>query len=116
VSTEDVFAEDLGVKLPGFRVVTSETFWFVRDFKSTINSTLEDGEYLGPSGCAYQTDVEKNQERSALSFNFLDKVVCSITCLGISSVDSVKVEFFLKHDEQPKDQWHKLRRSCECQP
>lgn len=79
VTTENILSQDLRIKLPGVSVVSSETFRLVRNFKSTVNCSLQHGEDFSSGGSTRKTNVEKNQERSSLSFDFLDEVVSSVS-------------------------------------
>jgi len=88
VSTEDAFAEDLGVEGALGLVEAGEAVGLVGNGDTTINNTLHDSEDLGTSGGAGKTNVEDGAEGEA-AFTF---VVLLVTGFDVFTVSLVTVE------------------------
>jgi hypothetical protein len=66
VTTEDVLAEGLGVKLLALGVVTGETVLGVGDEDTTVGATLHGTEDTGTGGGTGETDIQEDLEWAAL--------------------------------------------------
>lgn len=95
VSTEDVFAEDVGLEFLSLSVVSNETGHGVGDVKTTISRSLHCGEDFATSAGSSKTNIQEAFEWAVLALDGGDGVILSVDVL-VALVLGVQLEL-LQH-------------------
>jgi hypothetical protein len=98
VTTEDVLAEGLGVKLLALNVVTGEAVLGVGNKDTTVGATLHGTKDTGTGGGTGETDIQENLEWAALLTVNLGGLSKSELTVSLLNTDEVLVQLELFKD------------------
>lgn len=106
--TENALLKDFGREFLGFSVITGEALFVVGDLKSTVNSSLHDGENTGTSGGAAKTNIKIAVEWARSIINLLNLKHLTI---GILLSNVLGVQLKLVKETASAEETNAIRRS-----